>query len=160
MVRKRRVLAVKTLNRCLWLSLCLGSCLPCLADSPQPNVIFILADDLGYGDLGCFGQKLIRTPNIDRIAAEGMRFSQAYAGATVCAPSRCTLMTGKHNGHAAIRGNREIKPEGQQPMPADTFTVAKLMKQAGYVTGLIGEWGLGYPGSDISPGESGLFHVF
>src|SRR6187455_1119502 len=84
---------------------------------PAPNVIFILADDLGYGDLGCFGQKLIQTPNIDRLAAEGMRFTQAYAGATVCAPSRCSLMTGKHNGHAFIRGNREIQPEGQTPMP-------------------------------------------
>ena len=122
----------------------------------RPNVIFILADDLGYGDLGCFGQKLIQTPNIDRLAAEGMRFTQAYAGATVCAPSRCSLMTGKHNGHAAIRGNREIKPEGQVPMPADTFTVAHLMKQAGYATGLIGKWGLGHPGSDEHAGQDGV----
>src|SRR5215208_2881444 len=79
------------------------------ADRP-PNVVLILADDLGYGDLGCFGQKLIRTPDIDRLAAEGVRFTQAYAGATVCAPSRCALMTGKHNGHAFIRGNREVQP--------------------------------------------------
>src|SRR4051812_36126642 len=160
MVRKRRVLAVKTLNRCLWLSLCLGSCLPSLAAAPQPNVIFILADDLGYGDLGCFGQKLIRTPNIDGLAAEGMRFTQAYAGATVCAPSRCTLMTGKHNGHAFIRGNKEIEPEGQEPMPADTFTVAHLMKRAGYTTGLIGKWGLGKPGSDSTPNRMGFDYFF
>src|SRR5881394_3792518 len=83
----------------------------------KPNVIFILSDDLGYGDVGCFGQKLIRTPNIDRLAAEGMRFTQSYAGTTVCAPSRCALMTGLHTGHCSIRGNKEIKPEGQEPMP-------------------------------------------
>ena len=87
----------------------------------KPNVIFILADDLGYGDVGCFGQKLIRTPNIDRLAAQGMRFTQAYAGTTVCAPSRCALLTGLHTGHCPIRGNKEIKPEGQEPMPAGTF---------------------------------------
>ncbi len=109
----------------------------------RPNVIFILADDLGYGDLGCFGQKKIKTPNLDRLAAEGMRFTQAYAGTTVCAPSRCALMTGQHTGHCPIRGNKEIKPEGQEPMPADTFTVAHLMKRAGYTTGMIGKWGLG-----------------
>lgn len=131
-----------------------------LAADPPPNVIFILADDLGYGDLGCFGQKLIQTPNIDRIASEGMRFTQAYAGATVCAPSRCSLMTGKHNGHAAIRGNREVQPEGQVPMPATTFTVAHLMKKAGYATGLIGKWGLGHPGSTSTPGPMGFDYFF
>ncbi len=82
------------------------------------NVIFILADDLGYGDLGCFGQTKIKTPNLDRMAAEGMRFTQAYAGTTVCAPSRCALMTGQHTGHCPIRGNKELNPEGQEPMPA------------------------------------------
>jgi arylsulfatase A len=126
----------------------------------RPNVIFILADDLGYGDPGCFGQKLIQTPNIDRLAAEGIRFTQAYAGATVCAPSRCCLLTGKHGGHAAIRGNREIKPEGQEPMPADTFTVAHLMKKAGYATGIIGKWGLGYPGSASTPDRMGFDYFF
>jgi len=117
----------------------------------RPNVILILADDLGYGDLGCFGQKSIKTPNLDRMAAEGMRFTQAYAGSTVCAPSRCALMTGLHGGHASIRGNQEIKPEGQLPMPAETVTVAHLMKQAGYRTALIGKWGLGHPGSVSTP---------
>jgi arylsulfatase A-like enzyme len=126
----------------------------------RPNVIFILADDLGYGDLGCFGQKLIQTPNIDRIAAEGMRFTQAYAGATVCAPSRCSLMTGMHNGHAAIRGNQEVKPEGQLPMPADTVTVAHMLKKAGYKTGLIGKWGLGHPGSASTPDKMGFDYFF
>ncbi len=126
----------------------------------KPNVIFILADDLGYGDVGCYGQKVIRTPNIDKLAVEGMRFTQAYSGATVCAPSRCALMTGKHGGHAFIRGNKEIKPEGQQPMPADTFTVAHLMKRAGYTTGLIGKWGLGYPGSTSTPDKMGFDYSF
>lgn len=132
------------------------------AESPagKPNVIFILADDLGYGDVGCFGQKLIKTPHIDRLAAEGMRFTQAYTGCTVCAPSRCTLMTGKHTGHSAIRGNREIQPEGQTPMPADTVTVAHLFRRAGYATGLIGKWGLGHPGSDSTPPKMGFDHFF
>src|SRR5690349_837792 len=131
------------------------------ATSPsRPNVIFILADDLGYGDVGCFGQRLIQTPNIDRLAAEGMRFTQAYAGATVCAPSRCTLMTGRHNGHAYIRGNKEVQPEGQIPMPADTFTVAHLMKRAGYTTALIGKWGLGKPESESTPDKMGFDYFF
>lgn len=126
----------------------------------RPNVILILADDLGYGDLGCFGQKKIKTPNLDRMAAEGMRFTQAYAGATVCAPSRCALMTGLHGGHAPIRGNQEIKPEGQLPMPAGTVTVAHLMKQAGYRTALIGKWGLGHPGSASTPDKMGFDEFF
>jgi len=126
----------------------------------RPNVVFILADDLGYGDLGCFGQKLIETPHIDRLAVQGTRFTQAYAGATVCAPSRCSLMTGRHNGHAAIRGNQEVQPEGQYPMPADTFTVAHLMQKAGYVTGLIGKWGLGHPGSSSTPDKMGFDYFF
>jgi arylsulfatase A len=130
------------------------------SSADRPNVIFILADDLGYGDLGCFGQKLIQTPDIDRLAQEGMRFTQAYAGATVCAPSRCSLMTGLHNGHAVIRGNREAEPEGQVPMPADTFTVAHLMKRAGYATGLVGKWGLGHPGSASTPDKMGFDYFF
>ena len=128
--------------------------------SNKPNVIFILADDLGYGDLGSFGQKKIKTPNLDRMAAEGMRFTQAYAGTTVCAPSRCALMTGQHTGHCYIRGNKEIKPEGQEPMPADTFTVAHLMKKAGYVTGTIGKWGLGKPDSVSTPDKMGFDYFF
>jgi arylsulfatase A len=126
----------------------------------KPNVIFILADDLGYGELGCFGQAKIKTPNLDRLAAEGMRFTQAYAGTTVCAPSRCTLMTGLHTGHSYIRGNKEIKPEGQEPLPADTFTVGHLMKGAGYTTGIIGKWGLGFPGSESTPEKMGFDYFF
>lgn len=126
------------------------------ADSANPNIVFIIADDLGYGDLGCFGQKKIRTPNIDRMAAEGMRFTQHYSGNAVCAPSRCVLMTGKHPGHAFIRNNRETKPEGQWPIPLETVTVAKLLKQEGYATGGFGKWGLGGPGSSGEPLKQGF----
>src|SRR5688500_16702540 len=93
----------------------------------RPNIVFLLADDLGYGDLGCFGQQKIRTPNLDRLAAEGMRFTQHYSGNAVCAPSRCVLMTGKHPGHAFIRNNRSTPPEGQYPIPPETVTLAELL---------------------------------
>lgn len=120
------------------------------------NVIYILADDLGYGDLGCYGQQKINTPHLDRMAQEGLLFTQHYAGCTVSAPSRCSLMTGLHTGHAQIRGNKEIKPEGQQPMTADTYTLGKLMKHAGYATGIFGKWGLGHPGSTSVPSLMGF----
>jgi len=120
--------------------------------TPRPNVIFIMADDLGYGDLGCYGQEKIRTPNIDRLAAEGMRFTQAYAGSSVCAPSRSSLMTGVHNGHNRIRDNL---PHGVYLRP-DDFTVAELFKQAGYSTGGVGKWGLGVPGSWGLPNQQGF----
>ena len=122
----------------------------------KPNVIYILADDLGYGDLSCYGQKKFTTPNIDALARKGMRFTQHYSGSTVCAPSRCCLMTGLHTGHAVVRGNAEVQPEGQAPMPADTFTVAHLMQKAGYKTGIFGKWGLGAPGSASEPLEMGF----
>jgi arylsulfatase A len=155
---KRRVLSVSL--RVLVL-VCAVLCVPrSSAREGKPNVIFILADDLGYGDLGCFGQTKIKTPNLDKMAAEGMRFTQAYAGTTVCAPSRCALMTGLHTGHCYIRGNKEIKPEGQEPMPADTFTVGHLMKRAGYKTGMIGKWGLGFPGSASTPEKMGFDYFF
>jgi arylsulfatase A-like enzyme len=116
-----------------------------LADKPcRPNIVLILADDLGYGDLGCYGQKVIRTPNIDRLAADGIRFTDVYAGSTVCAPSRCTLMTGLHTGHARIRGN------GRGTLLPEDVTVAKVLRGAGYQTGMIGKWGLG------EAGETGL----
>src|SRR5438128_1591658 len=103
----------------------------CAEKPTVPNIVFILADDLGYGELGCYGQKKIKTPNIDKLAAEGLRFTNFYAGNTVCAPSRCSLMTGKHQGHAYIRSNLAVKPEGQEPIPADSVTVAKLLKGNG-----------------------------
>jgi arylsulfatase A-like enzyme len=122
----------------------------------KPNIIFFLADDLGYGDVGCYGQTKIRTPNIDRLATEGMKFTQAYAGNAVCAPCRCVLMTGKHPGHAVVRDNREIKPEGQFPLPANTVTLARVLKQQGYATGAFGKWGLGGPESEGRPLREGF----
>lgn len=121
--------------------------LTCLvAAERKPNIIFILADDLGYGDLGCYGQKLIQTPNLDRMAAEGMRFTQFYAGSTVCAPSRSVLMTGLHTGHTRVRGNAgTVNPLAQSLRPGDV-TVARLLKDAGYATALVGKWGLGDEG--------------
>ena len=105
----------------------------------KPNIIFILSDDLAQGDLGCYGQKLIKTPRLDRMAAEGVRYNQAYSGTSVCAPSRSSLMTGLHMGHCPIRANREIKPEGQMPLPAQTLTVAQLLKENGYATACTGK---------------------
>src|SRR5262245_9389863 len=99
-----------------------------------PNIIFVLADDLGYGDLGCYGQQKIQTPHLDRMAAEGLRFTQCYAGSTVCAPSRCALMTGLHTGHCLVRGNAQV------PLRPEDRTVADVLKSVGYATGLVGKW--------------------
>ncbi len=129
----------------------------------QPNIIFILADDLGYGDLGCYGQKKIKTPNLDRMAAEGMRFTQHYAGSTVCAPSRCALMTGLHTGHAFVRGNYLLDHdlfEGDLPIPLDSVTVAKVLKEADYATGIVGKWGLGGRGTRGVPNKQGFDYFF
>ncbi len=130
--------------------------IPASAQKRPPNIIFIMADDLGYGDLGSYGQTKIRTPYLDQMAREGMRFTQFYAGAPVCAPSRCVLMTGKHGGHAFIRDNKEWKPEGQYPIPANEITIAEILKNRGYVTGGFGKWGLGYPGSEGDPNKQGF----
>ncbi len=139
------------------------------ADRP-PNVVYILADDLGYAELGCYGQKRIKTPHLDALAAEGMRFTQHYAGNAVCAPSRCSLMTGKHPGHAYIRNNGDPKgPEfdalrrkfgwefpGQNPIPDEEVTIAEVLKQKGYATAAIGKWGLGHIGTTGDPNRQGF----
>ena len=122
----------------------------CAAD--RPNLIWIMADDLGYGELGCYGQKVIQTPNLDRMAKEGLRFTRFYAGATVCAPSRSVLMTGQHHGHTRVRGNAGKQNAETQSLRAADVTVAKVLKQAGYTTALIGKWGLG----DLGAAEAGL----
>lgn len=122
----------------------------------KPNIIYILADDLGYGDLGVYGQKKFKTPNIDKLAAQGMLFTQHYSGSTVCAPSRSALMTGMHTGHTVVRGNKEVRPEGQHPIPDDTYTIAEVLKKAGYTTGAFGKWGLGFPGSEGDPTNQGF----
>ena len=116
----------------------------------QPNIIYILADDMGIGDLGSYGQKIIQTPNLDKLAARGMQFTQHYSGAAVCAPSRSTLMTGQHTGHTPIRGNRQFikDEEGQVPLPKNSVTVAEILKTAGYTTGAFGKWGLGFGEGD------------
>ncbi len=122
----------------------------------RPNIIYILADDLGYGDLSCYGQQKFQTPNIDALAEGGMRFTQHYSGSTVCAPSRSALMTGLHTGHTPVRGNKEVQPEGQTPLPAATYTLAELFKDHGYATGMFGKWGLGFPGSEGDPNNQGI----
>ncbi len=126
----------------------------------RPNLVFILADDLGYADVGSFGQQRIRTPHLDRLAAEGLRLTQHYSGNAVCAPSRCVLMTGYHPGHAYIRDNSEVKPEGQRPLPAETQTLARLLQAKGYATGAFGKWGLGSPGSSGDPLNQGFERFF
>jgi arylsulfatase A-like enzyme len=126
----------------------------------KPNVIFILADDLGYGDIGCYGQKLIETPNINKLAAAGMKFTNFYSGTSVCAPSRSALMTGQHTGHTPIRGNREVEPEGQLEIPAAAFTIAELFKKANYTTGAFGKWGLGFVGTSGDPNKQGFDQFF
>ncbi len=130
----------------------------------SPNIVFIMADDLGYSELGCYGQKWIRTPNVDRLAAEGMRFSDFYSSSAVCAPARCSLMTGKHGGHAYVRNNYEVGEwdsfRGQLPLPEGTETIASVLKKQGYATGCFGKWGLGEPGSSGDPLKLGFDRFF
>jgi len=130
------------------------------AASDRPNLIFILCDDLAQGDLGCYGQKLIQTPHLDRMAAEGTRFPQLYSGTSVCAPSRSSLMTGLHTGHCPIRANREVQPEGQKPLPEETITVAQVLKSAGYATACMGKWGMGMFDTSGSPLKKGFDHFY
>jgi hypothetical protein len=133
-------------------------CLPVPSEGalpPQkPNIIFILADDLGYGELGCYGQEKIKTPNLDQLAREGMRFTQCYAGTAVCAPSRCSLMTGLHTGHTRIRGNEAF------PLQPEDLTVAELLKQAGYKTMAVGKWGMGLANTSGTPNKKGFDEWF
>lgn len=131
------------------------------ASAAPPNIIFILSDDLAQGDVGSYGQKLIQTPRLDAMAREGTRYTQAYCGTSVCAPSRASLMTGLHSGHCPVRGNWEIaKGEGQYPLPAETVTVAQILKSAGYATACMGKWGMGMFESTGSPLKKGFDHFF
>ena len=145
---------------CLFAALVLA--LGANAQKPIPNIIYIYADDLGYGELGSYGQTKIKTPNLDKLAAEGMRFTQHYSSAPVCAPSRCMLMTGKHGGHSYIRGNYELggftdsTEGGQMPLHEGAYTVARMLKERGYATALVGKWGMGVTGTTGSP----LLHGF
>ena len=144
----------------LALTLCVLGASAHAATARPPNIVFVIADDLGIGDLGCYGQKKIRTPNVDLLATEGMRLGQHYSGNAVCAPSRCVLMTGLHPGHAWIRDNQEVQPEGQAPLPAGTMTLARLLQRHGYATGAFGKWGLGAPGSAGDPLRQGFDRFF
>jgi arylsulfatase A len=126
----------------------------------KPNIVFILADDLGYRETGSFGQKLIKTPYLDQLAAQGMKLTQHYSGNAVCAPSRCVLMTGKHPGHAFVRNNKSTPPEGQQPIPDSEVTIGELLQAQGYVTGAFGKWGLGGPASSGEPLNQGINRFF
>lgn len=145
--------------------------LPAQAQNTKPNIIYIMCDDMGYGDLGCYGQMFISTPNIDRMAAEGMRFTQAYAGSPVSAPSRATFMTGQHSGHTHVRGNKEYwrnRPMipygvsqdydlvGQEPYDPDHIILPEIMKKNGYTTGMFGKWAGGYEGSESTPDKRGI----
>ena len=151
----------RSIGCCLLILFCATSLSAQDHPSPtRPNIILILADDLGYGDVGYEGQQKIYTPNIDRMAAEGMRFTQFYAGTAVCAPSRASLLTGLHTGHTPIRGNRGFKPEGQYPLPDSSLTIATVLQQHGYITGAFGKWGLGYPGSTGTPDKKGFSQFF
>jgi arylsulfatase A-like enzyme len=131
-----------------------------LQAAQRPNLIFILSDDLAQGDVGAYGQKLIQTPRLDRMAREGTRYMQAYCGTSVCAPSRTSLMTGLHSGHAPVRGNWEMPGEGQLPLPANTVTVAQILKTAGYATAVAGKWGMGMFDTTGSPLKKGFDHHF
>jgi len=133
----------------------------CVSQEKQmPNIVFILADDLGYGDLSCYGQQKFTTPNIDKLAQQGMMFRQHYTGTTVSAPSRSSLMTGLHTGHTPIRGNKGWEPEGQWPLPANSVTIAEMLKTKGYVTGAFGKWGLGFIDTEGDPNSQGFDEFF
>lgn len=137
------------------LAVVLGFVTPATAAEPTPpNILLILADDLGYGDLGCYGQKQVQTPNLDQLARDGMRFTQFYSGSTVCGPSRCALLTGLHTGHCSVRGN------GKTVMPADEVTLGKRLKAAGYTTACFGKWGMGDPGTSGVPSKQGIDEFF
>jgi uncharacterized sulfatase len=145
--------------------LCVQACAPghgnaAAAEGEKPHIIWIMADDLGYGEVGCYGQKLIQTPHIDRLAAEGMRFTQFYAGSTVCAPSRSVLMTGQHMGHTRVRGNASPSDYTPQNLDPENVTVAEVLQKAGYATALVGKWGLGVEGTSALPTRHGFDFFF
>ena len=155
-----------------------AGCCGCKQEAPKPNIVFLMFDDLGYGDLGCYGQEMIETPNIDALAANGILFTDMYSAASVSAPSRCSILTGQHSGHSQIRGNQSryvhapgdplgwngvfVHPEqqGQQPLLAGTPTIGTMMQQAGYKTAMVGKWGLGYPDSDSTPNKMGFDYFY
>ena len=151
---------------CLLCCLLIGFFTACQNKERKPNIIYIYADDLGYGELGVYGQEKIKTPHLDQLAQEGIRFTHHYTSAPVCAPARCMLMTGRHSGHSFIRGNYELggfaddQEGGQMPLPENALTVAKVLQQAGYKTGIIGKWGLGVTGTSGHPNRQGFDYFY
>jgi len=151
---------------CFCFAFGLGSSFAQNKPARKPNIIYIYADDLGYGELGCYGQTKIKTPNLDKLAKEGIRFTKHYTSTPVCAPARCMLLTGRHGGHSFIRGNYEMggflddKEGGQMPLPEGTVTIAKVLKNAGYVTGAFGKWGLGMANTTGNPNKQGFDYFY
>ena len=131
-----------------------------LRQNRRPNIVFFLADDLGYGDISCFGQRRFSTPNIDKLAEQGVRFSRHYSGSPVCAPSRCVLMTGLHSGHAPVRDNKDVGLDEQMPMPANIPILSEFLSDLGYICGGFGKWGLGKPGNSGEPLKRGFNRFF
>ena len=159
----RSALTLSIMLTCLRSTVLLSVCFitACaMAADRKPNFIFVLSDDIAQGDLGCYGQKLIQTPRLDQMAAEGTRYMQAYCGTSVCAPSRSSFFTGLHCGHCPVRGNYEVPPEGQLPLPAETVTIAEVAKSAGYSTATFGKWGMGFFESTGSPMKQGVDHFY
>ena len=166
----------KTILFVIILTLIVTGCTRQYEEIKKPNIIFILADDLGYSELGCYGQKKIETPHIDALADNGIRFTQHYSSSPVCAPARCMLLTGLHSGHSQIRGNDEWADrgnvwsfeamfndpnlEGQRPMKPGTQTIGTLLQKEGYKTGIIGKWGLGGPLTESTPNTQGFDFFF
>ncbi len=160
MGNKRRYLSKKC--HAALAAISLTSCVPGMEQpsANKPNVIFILADDLGYADLSCLGQTKFSTPNIDSLASQGMLFTQHYSGSSVSAPSRCCLITGQHTGHTFIRGNKELPVEGQHPLPSETYTIFRMLKENGYKTSVFGKWGLGAPDTEGAPQNQNVDEFF
>lgn len=142
------------------LAVCCSLLLQAQIPPPRPNIIFIFADDLGYGEIGCYGQQKIETPHIDQLAAKGIRFTQFYSGSTVCAPARNSFLSGLHTGHIAVRGNKSFGSEGQTPLPETTVTFPMLLQQNGYATAAFGKWGLGFINTTGDPQKKGFDHFF
>lgn len=149
-----------TLPAALCATCAFASCSGSAQNEKLPNIIYILADDLGYGDLSCYGQEKFKTPNIDKLASQGMLFRQHYTGCTVSAPSRSSLMTGLHTGHTPIRGNKQWDPEGQWPLSSSSVTIAEMLKARGYTTGAFGKWGLGFIDTEGDPNKQGFDEFF
>lgn len=155
-----RLFSIFGLSAAVACSLVVGLFATSMFAAEKPNLIFILSDDIAQGDVGAYGQKLIQTPNIDRLSKEGTRYLSAYSGTSVCAPARSSFFTGLHMGHCPTRANRELQPEGQRPLPPDTVTIAKILKSAGYSTATMGKWGMGMFDTSGSPFKNGVDHFF